>query len=59
MINLFKRKQKEPTIFDQKPTFKTTQPDNRPGFNDWAKEFKVSSCYERVKYVYVVPDSIL
>lgn len=59
MLNFFKRKQKEPTIFDQTPAFKTTVPKNRPSFNDWAREFKVSSCYERVRIVYVHTGSLL
>ena len=29
----------------QKPTFKTTYPTNRPPFNEWCEEFKVSTRY--------------
>jgi hypothetical protein len=59
MIKLFKSKKQEPTIFDQTPTFRTIRPANRPSFNEWAREYKVSSCYERVKYVYVYVNDIL
>ena len=59
MITLFKRKQKEPTIFDCKPTFRSTGPKNRPSFNDWAREYRVSSCFERVKIVYIQTGSLL
>lgn len=59
MLNLFKRKQHEPTIFDQKPAFKTTVPTSRPSFNEWAKEYRVSSCYERTKYIYIQVPAIL
>jgi hypothetical protein len=53
MITLFKSKNQEPTIFDQTPRFRTTRPANRPSFNEWAREYRVSSCFERVKYVYI------
>jgi len=59
MITLFKRKQKEPTIFDYKPTFRTTRPASRPSFNEWAREYRVSSCFERVKIVYIQTGSLL
>ena len=59
MITLFKSKKQEPTIFDETPKFRTVKPTERPSFNEWAREFKVSSCYERVKYVYVYVDTIL
>jgi hypothetical protein len=59
MITLFKRKNQEPTIFDQTPRFRTTRPANRPSFNDWAREYRVSSCFERVKIVYIQTGSLL
>lgn len=59
MLNFFKRKQQEPTIFDYKPTFRTIVPKNRPSFNDWAREYRVSSCYERVRIVYIQTGSLL
>ena len=59
MITLFKRKQKEPTFLEQKPRFRTTRPKNRPSFNDWAREYRVSSCFERVKIVYIQTGSLL
>ena len=59
MITLFKKQKHEPTIFDQKPAFRTTRPASRPSFNEWAREYRVSSCYERTKYVYIQVPTLL
>ena len=53
LLDLFKPRKKEPTIFDYVPTFKTTTPDTRLPFNEWARQYRVSSLYERTKIVYV------
>lgn len=60
MINLFKKQApKESTFLDIKPSFKTIKPDNRPSFNQWAQDYRVSSRFERVKFVYIRVDSLL
>ena len=44
MLRLFGHKPKKHTE-ETKPVLKITVPDNQPEFNDWCKEFKISSRY--------------
>jgi hypothetical protein len=53
MITLFKKqKSTEPTFLEQKPKLRTVIAAERLPFNDWARKYRVSSCFERVRVIY-------